>query len=185
LDFDQAIKLDTTNALATSSASGAIRQARIRPRYCRPEPSHQQQADYTAAFNVRGLAYNAKGDSDRAIADFDQALRIDPKYSPALSNRGDTFQKKQNYDRAIADFDQAIKAIRTMPGPISAAASPTRTRRTTRTRSRLLPSRQTRCQERGRLQRPRLQLYEFADDEHAMPTSIRPSNSIRTSQRLL
>jgi tetratricopeptide (TPR) repeat protein len=28
---------------------------------------------------VRGLAYNGKGDSDRAIADFDQALRIDPK----------------------------------------------------------------------------------------------------------
>ncbi len=37
--------------------------------------------DYTAAFNLRGLAYNAKGESDRAIADFDQALRIDPKFA--------------------------------------------------------------------------------------------------------
>ena len=98
--------------------------------------------DYTAAFNVRGLAYNAKGDGDRAIADFDQAIRIDPKNAAALTNRGDAYQKKRDYDRAIADFDQAIKADPNFAGAwLSAAASPTRTSATASRRSPTSPRR--------------------------------------------
>jgi lipoprotein NlpI len=40
------------------------------------------------AFNIRGNAYCHKGDFDRAIADYDQAIRIDFDYEEAHSNHG-------------------------------------------------------------------------------------------------
>ena len=57
-----------------------------------------------------GSPTTGKGNADRAIADFDQAVRIDPKYAAALSNRGDAYRRKRDYDHAVADFDEAIKA---------------------------------------------------------------------------
>jgi tetratricopeptide (TPR) repeat protein len=46
---------------------------------------------------------------DRAIADFDEAIRVDPNYAAGFSNRGVAYMKKEDYDRAIADFDEAIR----------------------------------------------------------------------------
>ncbi|HLH11202.1 MAG TPA: tetratricopeptide repeat protein [Methylovirgula sp.] len=33
------------------------------------------------AYNIRGKAYQAAGDFDRAIADYTEAIRLDPKYA--------------------------------------------------------------------------------------------------------
>jgi tetratricopeptide (TPR) repeat protein len=35
----------------------------------------------------RGIAYHYKGDFDRAIADFDEALRLDPNLESAAENK--------------------------------------------------------------------------------------------------
>ena len=40
------------------------------------------------AYNNRGNAYKANGDLDRAIADYNQAIALDPKYALAYNNRG-------------------------------------------------------------------------------------------------
>src|SRR5258706_13189970 len=40
------------------------------------------------AFQNRGSAYVAKGDTDRAIQDFDQAIKLDPKYANAFNSPG-------------------------------------------------------------------------------------------------
>jgi tetratricopeptide (TPR) repeat protein len=40
-----------------------------------------------AVANDRGMAYSAKGDYDRAIADYDQAIALDPKYAVAYNDR--------------------------------------------------------------------------------------------------
>jgi tetratricopeptide (TPR) repeat protein len=61
------------------------------------------------AYSSRGIAYLAKGDNDRAIADYDQAIRLDPKLRSAYYNRGTAYQAKGDNDRAIADYDQAIR----------------------------------------------------------------------------
>ena len=61
-----------------------------------------------AHFN-RGFAYRAKGDNDSAIADYSEAIRLDPRYSKAYGNRGNAYRAKGDYDRAVADYDQAIK----------------------------------------------------------------------------
>src|SRR5438270_13243709 len=39
-------------------------------------------------FNSRGHGYRLKGDLDRAIADFGEAIRLDPKYALPYNNRG-------------------------------------------------------------------------------------------------
>jgi tetratricopeptide (TPR) repeat protein len=57
----------------------------------------------------RGNAYRDKGQYDRAIQDYDEAIRLDPKYADAFNNRGYTYNAKGQYDRAIKDFDEAIR----------------------------------------------------------------------------
>jgi tetratricopeptide (TPR) repeat protein len=64
---------------------------------------------YGLAYNNRGLAYQSKGDYDRAIADYNQAIKLSPKSVIAYNNRGNAYQGKGEYDRAIADCNQAIK----------------------------------------------------------------------------
>jgi tetratricopeptide (TPR) repeat protein len=61
------------------------------------------------AFRNRGVAYAYKGDNDRAIADFNQAIRLDPKSALTFKNRGDAYTNKGGYDRAIADYSEAIR----------------------------------------------------------------------------
>ena len=59
-------------------------------------------------FDNRGLSYAASGDDDRAIADFDEAIRLSPT-AGSLTNRGDAYQHKGDHDRAIVDYDRALK----------------------------------------------------------------------------
>ena len=56
----------------------------------------------------RGIELAAKGQHDRAIADYDAAIRLDPKFSDAYYTRGNAWGAKFEADRAIADYDAAI-----------------------------------------------------------------------------
>lgn len=56
----------------------------------------------------RGVEWAAKDNNDRAIADYDAALRLNPRYADALHNRGNAWGNKGDPDRAIADYDAAI-----------------------------------------------------------------------------
>lgn len=42
---------------------------------------------YSDAFNNRGIAHNAMGNFAAAVADFDEAIRLDPQLGSAISNR--------------------------------------------------------------------------------------------------
>jgi lipoprotein NlpI len=61
-----------------------------------------------ALFN-RGNALSAKGDVAAAIADYDEAIKLDPKNASALTNRGTAHSEKGDAEAALADFDEAIK----------------------------------------------------------------------------
>jgi tetratricopeptide (TPR) repeat protein len=59
-------------------------------------------------YNNRGTAYDDKGDYDRAIQDFNEAIHLDPNAEIAYYGRGYAYKKKGDYDRAIQDFNEAI-----------------------------------------------------------------------------
>ena len=71
--------------------------------------SHDEGYNRAIAYMNRGVAYHLKGDYDRAIIDFDQAISLDPKYASSYNGRGYAYTRKGEYDRAIADLDQAIR----------------------------------------------------------------------------
>jgi tetratricopeptide (TPR) repeat protein len=57
----------------------------------------------------RGTAYSRRGDHDRAIADHNQAIKLQHNYVKSYNNRGNAYYQKEDYDRAFADYNQAIK----------------------------------------------------------------------------
>ena len=61
------------------------------------------------AYTNRGIAYGAKGEPDRAIADYDKAIWLNPKFADAYNRRGSAYDDRGDGDRAIADYDQAIR----------------------------------------------------------------------------
>jgi tetratricopeptide (TPR) repeat protein len=69
----------------------------------------ETQSNLAKAFNNRGLAYQAKGDNEQAIADFTEAIRLEPKFAHAFYNRSTVYQSEDDFDRAIAGYSKAIQ----------------------------------------------------------------------------
>ncbi|MEN9554436.1 MAG: hypothetical protein RLZZ232_722 [Planctomycetota bacterium] len=59
-------------------------------------------------YHLRGVAYLAHQQYEKAIADFSESLRKAPKNSGALNNRGKAYYLQANYAAAINDFTQAL-----------------------------------------------------------------------------
>ena len=62
-----------------------------------------------AAYCIRGHELNEKRELDGALADLDEAIRLDPTYACSYNNRGRTYAFKGDLDRAIADYSEALK----------------------------------------------------------------------------
>lgn len=60
-------------------------------------------------FHYRGNAYLERGDFDHAIADFAQAIRLNPALPQSFYDRGRAYLAKKDYSQAIQDFDQTIR----------------------------------------------------------------------------
>ena len=50
-----------------------------------------------------------KRESDRALSEYDEAIRLDPSNGMAHCGRGAASTQKGEFDRAIASFDEAIR----------------------------------------------------------------------------
>jgi len=61
------------------------------------------------AYLNRGVEYYQNGELDRAIADFDKAISIDPDFAEAYNDRGLCYTTKGDRDQAISDFDRSIQ----------------------------------------------------------------------------
>jgi tetratricopeptide (TPR) repeat protein len=62
-----------------------------------------------AAYCNRGHGRTEQRDLEAALADLDEAIRIDPAYACGYSNRGRVFALKREFDRAVTDYDTAIR----------------------------------------------------------------------------
>ena len=61
-----------------------------------------------AAFNNRAVAFWAIGQTERALADFAEAIRLAPTDSQPAIHRGVLLQKIGDLPGALADFDAAV-----------------------------------------------------------------------------
>lgn len=87
---------DGTADQTIQGCDAVIRWARETPR------------DTGTAFYNRGLALAAKGQLDRAIDDYDNAIRLRPDLADAYNNRGLAWRLKGDPARALQDFDKAL-----------------------------------------------------------------------------
>ena len=72
--------------------------------------SESDKTNVELAHYYRGNAYSDKGDLDRAIEDYTQAIHLnhnkpDPHY---FFNRGNAYRNKGDLDLSVADYDQVI-----------------------------------------------------------------------------
>ena len=61
------------------------------------------------AYINRARVWSRKKQFHRAIADYSEAIRLDPAFAVAYNDRGMVWSEKQEFDKAIADYGQAIR----------------------------------------------------------------------------
>lgn len=70
----------------------------------------QRGGDLAQAYLWRGITYiRFKGDWDRAIADFTEALRLGSKDPGAYAGRAAAYIRKGDFDRALADLNEGLR----------------------------------------------------------------------------
>lgn len=88
---------DWRRALASWALAGSLAFA----------PAAWAEAD-PIFLNDRAVRLFKAGDVDRAIADLDEAIRLNPKMAAAYLNRGVIYAQKRDQARAMADYDAAL-----------------------------------------------------------------------------
>lgn len=73
------------------------------------------------AYATRALAFSLRGDYDKAIPDYDRALRLNPYFAVALNNRAWALYKSGRAEAGMADIQRALAL-----SPASAHAHDTR-----------------------------------------------------------
>ena len=68
-----------------------------------------EKPDRIKALIARAAVYERKDMIDRAIADYDSVLRLDPALADIHNARGELWRKKGDLPKAVADFAAAIK----------------------------------------------------------------------------
>lgn len=60
------------------------------------------------AYYNRGIAFEKRGETDKAIEDYDMAIALKPSYYEAYNNRGIALNRIGQTGKAIEDYDRAI-----------------------------------------------------------------------------
>src|SRR4029077_13633364 len=67
------------------------------------------KAERARAHYMRGRIYDDRRNYDLAYADFDAAIRLDPRTGRYFNGHGRVALERKDYDRAIIDFNEVLK----------------------------------------------------------------------------
>ena len=102
-DPDKVVNLmEEGNAIVHRDPAGALAKYREALKYADGE------GDPDVFFNM-GIAHKARGETDRAIAAYEKAIRLAPEYSEAHNNLGNLLMSQKKFDEAIQHFEASIK----------------------------------------------------------------------------
>jgi tetratricopeptide (TPR) repeat protein len=65
--------------------------------------------DLSTLYYNRAISYRQQGNNGQALADYNEAIRVDPRNEKPYNNRGNLYKDKGEADRAIADYSAAIR----------------------------------------------------------------------------
>lgn len=105
-DYTQAIKINPNYATSDKHQGMAHYLIKEQPKVSQTIkiPLHD-----AVAYTNRGNSCLELGDYDEAIADYNQAMQINPNYADAYYHRGNAHYDIDKYEDAIADYTQVIK----------------------------------------------------------------------------
>jgi tetratricopeptide (TPR) repeat protein len=72
-------------------------------------PALAQEPADAEGFYSRGMASARKGETRKALADFTEAIRLDPKHVAAYVNRGYLEAQTGEHTKALKDYDEALR----------------------------------------------------------------------------
>ena len=111
-DFSVAIKLAPKNAKYYANRGDAWRRTGNLERALldqdRAIELYAGGPGIALGLTLRGETLRYMGEYDRALSDFNQAIRIEPDYAPALTGRGLTFERIGDLERAKSEFRTAL-----------------------------------------------------------------------------
>ena len=68
----------------------------------------EKEPEAYLAYYIRSFTLKGKGQLDKAMADSDKAIALNPSYWPSYQNRAKIFERMGLSDKAMADYDRAI-----------------------------------------------------------------------------
>ncbi len=127
-EFEEAIRIQPNNTEAIAAREKALAMIEAVPRAeTAPKAEVAARADKgpravkanksdggTDLFN-RGNAHLRGGRFDKAIRDYDEAIRLDPRNVLAYNNRGNAYVRKGQYEQAFADLNEALRLLPQWP----------------------------------------------------------------------
>ena len=82
---------------------------RIRQSHCRRDRGDAAPTGSALRSRLRGYYWRCKNEYEKAIADFNEAIRLDPRNDQAYSQRSRVWYERKEYDKAMADCDEAVR----------------------------------------------------------------------------
>ena len=108
--YDQAIRLDPTNARFYSNKGRALNRLK---RYEEAVATYDQAIHLdptnTLAYYKKGYILNSLKQHEEAIVVYDQAIHLNPNDAPAYNGKGNALYDLQRYEQALLIYEQALR----------------------------------------------------------------------------